>query len=303
MKKLFFNLKLVLGVTVALGLSVALAYTFGDAKWTTSDVTFRVNPTNQDVSDTAAINAIKAGAAIWSTQSNAHIHLTYGGTTSVSSVDVDGTNAIFFRNATSPEGSGVIASTYTFWLGDGELFDVDMVFWDGPHRFYTGTSGCSSGYYIEDVAAHEFGHFLGLGHSSVSSATMSPFTTFCSQTRRTLASDDISGIQALYPPVATPTPTPTPTVKAPSNLTATKGTNTGTIKLAWADNSSNETGFKIERSVKSGSGFSQVATVGANVKTYVSKGMTSGKTYYFRVRAYKSTTNSSYSNTAHAVAK
>lgn len=46
------------------------------------------------------------------------------------------------------------------------------------------------------VAIHELGHSLGLKHSNVSGAIMYP-TYYSSQ--RTLSSDDIQGIQALYP--------------------------------------------------------------------------------------------------------
>nr|MBA4148239.1 fibronectin type III domain-containing protein [Verrucomicrobiota bacterium] len=92
------------------------------------------------------------------------------------------------------------------------------------------------------------------------------------------------------------------TPSAPSGLTATAATTTQ-INLAWTDNSGIETGFKIERSLSSGSGFSQIATVGANVKTYSSTGLAAGTRYYYRVRAYNAAGNSSYSNTANTTTK
>jgi hypothetical protein len=87
---------------------------------------------------------------------------------------------------------------------------------------------------------------------------------------------------------------------APTNLTATPGS-TSSINLAWTDNSDNETGFKIERCQGSGcSNFSQIAQVGAGVTSYSNTGLSSGTNYVYRVRAYNSVSNSSYSNTATA---
>jgi Fibronectin type III domain len=68
--------------------------------------------------------------------------------------------------------------------------------------------------------------------------------------------------------------------------------------LVWTDNSHNETGFKIERH-SNGTNWHQVATVGANVTSYVSNLRFSGLRY-FRVRAYNAVGNSGYSNTANA---
>ncbi|WP_193378525.1 fibronectin type III domain-containing protein, partial [Singulisphaera acidiphila] len=85
---------------------------------------------------------------------------------------------------------------------------------------------------------------------------------------------------------------------APTNLTATAGGN-DRINLAWTDLSTNEQGFKIERSTD-GVNFTQIATVGANQTAYtVVTGLTPGTTYSFRVRAYNGD-DSAYSNTATA---
>jgi hypothetical protein len=82
--------------------------------------------------------------------------------------------------------------------------DADVVFWDGAFRFFAGTSGCSGGFYIEDIAVHEFGHALGLGHSTVAAATMYPSTSACNVQNRTLDADDIAGAWAIYPPTQPP---------------------------------------------------------------------------------------------------
>jgi pectate lyase len=94
------------------------------------------------------------------------------------------------------------------------------------------------------------------------------------------------------------TPPPSGVPAAPSNLAATAAS-TSQINLSWNDNSSNETGFRIERAVGGGT-FSQIATVGANVRTFSNTGLSAGTTYSYRVRAYNSSGNSSYTNTASA---
>ena len=106
-----------------------------------------------------------------------------------------------FRNASN---GNAIATTY-WWYSGSRIIDADIVFWDGAFRFFSGTSGCSAGFYVEDIAAHEFGHALGLGHSAVSGATMYPSTSYCNAQNRMLDADDIAGIVSLYPP---PAPTP-----------------------------------------------------------------------------------------------
>lgn len=85
---------------------------------------------------------------------------------------------------------------------------------------------------------------------------------------------------------------------APSGLTA-NGITTSQIRLSWADNSNNETGFKIERS-SDGVNFTQIATVGAGVTSYSNTGLSAGAGYWYRVRAYNGGGDSGYSNTASA---
>ena len=89
---------------------------------------------------------------------------------------------------------------------------------------------------------------------------------------------------------------PTAVPPAPSGLTAT-AISRSRIDLAWTDNANTETGFKIERSAN-GTSWSQIATLGPNVTSYSSTGLSANKTYYYRVRAYNALGNSPYSNTA-----
>ncbi len=83
---------------------------------------------------------------------------------------------------------------------------------------------------------------------------------------------------------------------APSNLSVTPTSST-TAELIWQDNSNNETGFRIERSLNGSSGWTQVSSTSANIITASDSGLTPFQSYYYRVYATNTGGNSSYSNT------
>lgn len=64
---------------------------------------------------------------------------------------------------------------------------------DGP-----GTGGGNID--LQGVACHEYGHALGMGHSSASGATMRPSISGNGSAQRSINGDDIAGIQANYGP-------------------------------------------------------------------------------------------------------
>jgi hypothetical protein len=187
------------------------AYLLKSAKWNSSSVLFYVNSQNLDVAASSAVSALQFGASTWTNQTAAAFSFAYAGATSGTTVTNNGRNEVFFRNSSN---GSAIATTYTYSSG-GRILDTDIVFWDGAYQFFTGESGCSGGFYIEDVAAHEFGHALGLGHSDVSGATMGPSIRYCAVDARWLADDDRLGVEALYPSAASNT-APLVSISTPS---------------------------------------------------------------------------------------
>ena len=251
-----------------------------------------MNTTNQHVTDAEALAAVMAGSAVWSLQTNADFSFDYVGQTDGTTAQYNAKNEVMFRNES---GGSAIATAYT-WSSGGNIVDSDIIFWDGGFQFFTGSSGCNGGFYIEDIAAHEFGHSAGIGHSTVNGTTMYPSVSYCSQNARTLAADDIAAIEAQYPPASQTQPPAVPTT-----LTAAPGASDpmSSIDLAWLDMSSDEDMFTIERST-GGSAFSYVGQTGRNATSYVDQNLSSATLYSYRVMASNSGGSSDPSNTASA---
>jgi hypothetical protein len=89
-------------------------------------------------------------------------------------------------------GGGTLAFTETP-ISDGWRirFCDEWVWDDGPGTI-------SNRWDIQGVAAHEYGHALGLGHSTVSAATMAPSGAPGQTGLRSIHSDDIAGIKCIY---------------------------------------------------------------------------------------------------------
>ncbi|MCD6398087.1 MAG: fibronectin type III domain-containing protein [Spirochaetaceae bacterium] len=85
----------------------------------------------------------------------------------------------------------------------------------------------------------------------------------------------------------------------PSGLSATTASS-NEIDLSWTDNSSDETGFKIERKTGSGGTYSEIATVSADITSYSNIELTASTTYYYHVRVYSSSGDSNYSSETNA---
>src|SRR5262245_23646229 len=192
-------------VATAFGVATILsgrphAFSLSGPAWPQPQTSYVVNSANLDLPGPTADAAVRAGADTWLVQAGA-FRFVYGGSSSQTTNTNDQVNLVLFRNASS---GSAIATTY-WWSIGSQIIDADIVFWDEAFTFFAGATGCSNGFYIEDIGAHEFGHALGLGHTTVQGATMFPSVSFCNTGNRTLDADDISGVRALYPVLPPPT--------------------------------------------------------------------------------------------------
>jgi fibronectin type 3 domain-containing protein len=88
----------------------------------------------------------------------------------------------------------------------------------------------------------------------------------------------------------------------PTNLVAT-GVSTSQINLTWTDNAGNETSYSVERSTNGTSWTVIASNLAANTQSFVNNsGLSSGATYYYRVRCFAGSVASAYSNVASAAA-
>ena len=68
------------------------------------------------------------------------------------------------------------------------------------------------------------------------------------------------------------------------------------LQLTWTNNSTNEDGFKIERSTGTTGTFVQIGVTGPGVTSYTDSGLADATTYCYRVRAYNAAGDSDYTN-------
>ena len=263
------------------------------------------------------VNEITTAMAAWTGYTSALIRYNYAGVESGTPKPINqnnGVNEVLFNDPFQEitgtfGGSGVVGvggfngiSGASSWTGP---FDADAT-----HRAvaYTAYNITEAGLTIQDgvspstgvsstvlaeIVAHEFGHTLGLGHSTDSTALMYPTVTGRGPSLRT---DDQTAARWLYPNGSAPPPPPPTVPAAPSGLTATPS---GTVvTLNWIDNATNETGQSIYYAIGNGA-FVKTADVGANVRTATLTGFSPG-TYRFYVTASNSAGASAPSNTASA---
>lgn len=174
---------------------------------------FSVNPIG--LPNSRMIDDIRAALQVWSNVAGSSIRLVLGGETSTCGLSsVDGVNTISFNNCDqyssfSPPVNGGCA---------GVLAAAGISNFDTTQRktvsgivFYRAIEGnvsfnpFASCYFndscnVREIATHEFGHALGLGHSRDPDASLYAYAHFDGRCG-TLRADDEDGIRFLYPQV------------------------------------------------------------------------------------------------------
>jgi len=186
-------------VLLAAAAAPAYAYTLlsPTRRWKNTPISVVVNRTGNDsITDsdkgvTAVAGAIKAWGIISSSTSNAPAVRGQAPVT-ISLHD----------NGHLCNGSCLAATLTGYYHQEGSAYYIDDADIYTNTRFDFTSSregdGCSGEYDIDGIMTHEVGHVIGLGHSSVTGATMYPSVGACDFGPRTLSSDDTAGKNALY---------------------------------------------------------------------------------------------------------
>ncbi len=159
---------------------------------------------------------------------------------------------------------------------------------------WTDRSGNELGFKVEqsDNGGESFAQVrqLGANSDSVTVDGLAPATTYQFRVRAFNAGGDsayTSTLAAATLPLAPGTPSGLIVSLAPGAQTAPGALAPGatSLVLSWTDNSSTETGFRIERSSNGGETFAVVGLVGADVTSYVDTSLTAATTYTYQVRS------------------
>jgi len=129
--------------------------------------------------------------------------------------------------------SNAYAVTYVWHdTGTGEILDADIEVNESSRRYALcpDLGGCTDGTVdLQNVLTHELGHYFGLAHTPDDTlATMDSVAPPGEIIKRSLATDDITGICAVYPPGALPEPCD-PTPRGGQDLTCAPRGNCGCI--------------------------------------------------------------------------
>lgn len=133
----------------------------------------------------------------WDTETAEEVFGT-GMSGSVEAGNLDGTNALSFGDYPS---ESAIAVTYIwYWRDTGEIVEVDTLF---DTDFAWSTSGEAGKMDLQNIATHEFGHWLVLDDLYMKPArkqTMYGYSGYGETIKSSLESGDIAGIEEIYGP-------------------------------------------------------------------------------------------------------
>lgn len=188
------------------------SYLANGAKWKVAAEPWEMNPNNGSGLDPTTIFLHQASdIATWEDAADGtvdglvSVDILGDGTMTdldyaASAGTLNGKNEVSFADAS---GSGVIAVTTVWGIFGGPAAQRELVEWDQVYDdvdFDWSLSGASTAMDFDNIAVHELGHAVGMGHpkSTCSLETMYAYATEGETLKRDLHNGDIVGINLLY---------------------------------------------------------------------------------------------------------
>jgi len=169
------------------------------------EITFRLPARIPAGLDEDAVKAaVKGAAASWAEVTGLKINVVEGDADAKPGYAAGGQNhndILFVEQGWSWDDEALATTIITVDTSTHTILDADIVLNAAQHRFRTLPADHSPGGIYDDVQntlTHEFGHALGLAHSSVPEATMYAGAPKGETAKRTLEADDIDGARSLY---------------------------------------------------------------------------------------------------------
>ncbi len=180
-------------------------YTFlaKGAKWKSLE-SWIVNPANsQGIDSNFVFSNLAADIQKWEDKSLTNIVGDGSATGNILIADTsspDGVNEVYFGSITDP---GVIAVTIVWGIFYGPPSQRELVEWDQVYDqvdFAWSATGEAGKMDFENIATHELGHSVGMGHpdNTCTEETMYAYADYGETKKRDLNTGDIAGINSLY---------------------------------------------------------------------------------------------------------
>ncbi|XP_026225748.1 collagenase 3-like [Anabas testudineus] len=178
---------------------VARFSTFGNnLKWEKNSLTYRIENYTPDMSRAEVDDSIDKALQVWAKVTPLRFTKINSGTADIM-VSFGRQEHGDFYPFDGPDGTLAHAFAPGPGIGGDAHFDDDETF----------TFRSTTSYVLFMVAAHEFGHSLGLSHSDDPGALMYPVYSYRNPDTFILPRDDVNGIQSLYGPNPDKVPGPT----------------------------------------------------------------------------------------------